>query len=267
MDALLSQEPWIRAGVFAGVFALLVLAERWAPRRPPLAGVRWLNNLALLVLDAALLRIVAPAAAVGVAVFAQSAGLGLFNNVPAPGWLAAACSIVLLDLTLWSQHRAMHRVPLLWRLHRVHHSDTGFDVTTALRFHPLEILFSLLVKAVAILALGASPVAVLVFEVLLNAMAMFSHSNLRLPAFVDGALRRLVVTPDMHRVHHSSAPDEHGSDFGFNLTCWDRLFGTYRAQPVAGHEAMIIGLDELRQPRDQRFDRLLLQPLLPVSAA
>ena len=259
----LSQEPAIRAGAFAAVFVAMALWERIAPRRALAASrpVRWLNNLAVLALGAGLTRLVAPAAVVGAAIVAQRQGWGLFNLVAVPPLLAAAASILLLDLTVWAQHLAMHKVPALWRLHRMHHADVDIDVTTGLRFHPLEILLSLAIKAAAAVALGAPPLAVLAFEVLLNATAIFNHANARLPPALDRVLRWILVTPDMHRVHHSWERIETDSNYGFNLPWWDRLFRTYRAQPALGHERMTIGLHEFRGSRELWIDRMLLQPL------
>jgi sterol desaturase/sphingolipid hydroxylase (fatty acid hydroxylase superfamily) len=257
-------EPWIRLGVFAAVFALVALAETLAPRRPLAIRrrVRWPNNLAIVALDVLLVRVIFPTAAVGVAVLAEARGFGLFNVVAAPPWLALAAAVVLLDLAIYLQHVLFHAVPALWRLHRMHHADLDFDVTTGARFHPIEILLSMLIKMAVVAALGAPALAVVVFEVLLNATAMFNHGNVRLPEALDRVLRWLVVTPDMHRVHHSVVPAETNSNFGFSLPWWDRLFGTYRAQPAAGHEAMTIGIAQFRSERDLWLDRLLIQPFL-----
>jgi sterol desaturase/sphingolipid hydroxylase (fatty acid hydroxylase superfamily) len=262
MDAAIPHEPAIRAGAFAAVFVAMVLWEVLAPRRALTApkALRWLNNLAVLVLGAALSRLVAPAAVVGAAIVAEREAWGLFNLVAVPPMLAVAASILLLDLTVWGQHLAMHKVPALWRLHRMHHADVDIDVTTGLRFHPLEILLSLAIKCAAAVALGAPPIAVLVFEVLLNATSIFNHANARLPPALDRALRTVLVTPDMHRVHHSWERVETDSNYGFNLPWWDRLFGTYRAQPAQGHERMTIGLHEFRGRRELWIDRMLLQP-------
>lgn len=263
MDAfLLSHEPLLRGAAFLLVLAVMAAAEVASPRRrreiPRV--VRWTNNLALVVLDTLVLRLVFPVLAVGMAVLAHDKGFGLLNVVAVPGWLAILASILVLDLVVYLQHVLFHAVPGLWRLHRVHHADLEIDVTTGLRFHPIEILLSMLIKLAAVSALGAPPVAVLLFEVILNGMAMFNHSNLRLPEPVDRLLRTVVVTPDMHRVHHSVVPAETNSNYGFNLSLWDRLLGTYRAQPAAGHEAMTIGLEQFRSPRELWLDRLLSQP-------
>jgi sterol desaturase/sphingolipid hydroxylase (fatty acid hydroxylase superfamily) len=259
---LLDHEPLVRGGVFAGVFAAMALWELLGPKRAFEVGRgrRWPGNLGVVVLDTLLVRLVFPTAAVGTALAAEAAGFGLFHALAAPFWLALLLSVVLLDLTIYLQHVLFHAVPALWRLHRMHHADTGFDVTTGLRFHPVEIVLSMALKMAAVAALGAPAVAVLVFEVLLNATALFNHANVRLPRRVDRVLRWLVVTPDMHRVHHSAIPAETDSNFGFNLPWWDRLFGTYRAQPRDGHAGMTIGLTQFRDPRELRLDRMLIQP-------
>jgi sterol desaturase/sphingolipid hydroxylase (fatty acid hydroxylase superfamily) len=230
------------------VLAAMALWEILAPRRSRTLPRRrrWPANLGIVVLNTLLVRALFPAAALGMALSAQSHGWGLLNQYAVPAWAAAAAGIVLLDLALYLQHVMFHAVPALWRLHRVHHADLDIDVTTGARFHPIEIALSMLVKLAAIAALGVPPAAVLLFEVLLNATSMFNHANVRIPATLEAVLRRLLVTPDMHRVHHSVERDETNSNFGFNLPWWDRLFGTYRAQPRAGHEAMAIGVAELR---------------------
>lgn len=255
-------EAAIRLLAFIAVFALMASWEAYAPRRrrsfPRRA--RWPHNLGLLALDVVVVRLVAPGAAIAVAVAGEAHGWGLLNSSGVPGWIALPIAVVLLDLVIYFQHVMFHAVPTLWRLHRVHHADLDFDVTTGTRFHPIEILLSVLVKMAAVAAIGASPMAVLVFEVLLNAFAMFNHANARLPNWLDASLRLLVVTPDMHRVHHSIAYNESASNFGFNIPWWDRLFGTYRAQPAAGHDNMVIGVDAFRSPEDLRLDRLLVQP-------
>lgn len=268
LPGLLAAEPVIRLGVFAGVLMLLAGWEAVAPRRAPVIGRRrrWPGNVGIVIVDTLLVRIVFPTAAVGVALLADSRGWGLLNLLPVPEWLAVLVAFVLLDLVIYGQHVLFHANPLLWRLHRMHHSDIEIDVTTGVRFHPLEILLSMVIKLAAVVALGAPAVAVMVFEVLLNATAMFSHSNIRLPTGADRWLRRIVVTPDMHRVHHSIVAAETASNFGFNLPWWDHLFTTYRAQPAAGHEAMTIGLAAFRDPSELRLDRLLLQPLRRTDA-
>jgi sterol desaturase/sphingolipid hydroxylase (fatty acid hydroxylase superfamily) len=184
----------------------------------------------------------------------------VFNVVPVPAWIAVGVSVILLDLAIYFQHVLFHAVPLLWRLHRMHHADLDIDVSTGLRFHPIEILLSMVIKLAVVIALGAPAVAVLIFEILLNATSMFNHSNVRMSEGFDRVLRWFVVTPDMHRVHHSVLARETNSNFGFNLPWWDRLFGTYRAQPAAGHEVMTIGIEQFRDPRELGLDRMLLQP-------
>jgi sterol desaturase/sphingolipid hydroxylase (fatty acid hydroxylase superfamily) len=259
---LLSHEITIRLGGFVAVLGIMAAWELVAPRRAlrERKALRWANNLALSTLNAALVRIALPAAAVGVAVFAADHGLGLLNVIDVSYPLAILLSVLALDLAIYLQHRVFHAVPLFWRVHRVHHADLDIDVTTGARFHPFEIGLSLLIKCAVVLALGAPALAVLAFEVLLNATSMFNHGNVRVPKPVEQRLRRFVVTPDMHRVHHSMEPRETNSNFGFNLPWWDRLFGTYRAEPHAGHEAMTIGIAQFRSPRELNLDRMLLQP-------
>jgi sterol desaturase/sphingolipid hydroxylase (fatty acid hydroxylase superfamily) len=214
----------------------------------------------VVALNALVVRLLFPAAAAGAALAAEVHGWGLLHVAPVPGWLGLVVSVVALDLVVYAQHLVFHRVPWLWRLHRVHHSDVDFDVTTGLRFHPLEIVASMLVKMAAIVALGAPALAALVFEVVLNASSMFEHANVRLPAWSDRLLRALIVTPDVHRVHHSTEVDETNSNYGFNLSIWDRLFRTYRAEPRAGQDGVVIGLPIFRARREARIDRLLTQP-------
>jgi sterol desaturase/sphingolipid hydroxylase (fatty acid hydroxylase superfamily) len=248
--SLLRYEAAIRLAAFAAVFALMAAWEIAAPRRAlsQPKGRRWLANLGVTLLNAALVRLLFPAAAVGVALVAGERHWGLFNVIAMPELLAFALSFLVLDLVIWVQHVAFHRVPLLARLHRMHHVDLDFDVTTGLRFHPVEIVLSLMIKFAAVLALGAPAAAVLAFELALNLGSLFNHGNVRLPAAADRALRLLVVTPDMHRVHHSIVPEEINSNFGFFLSWWDRLFGTYVAAPRAGHDAITIGVRDTRDP-------------------
>jgi len=264
MDELISNhEAGIRLGSFLGVFALMALWEVLAPRRAltQSKAKRWLNNLVLVVFNTALLRVVFPVAAVGVAGYAQLSQWGLFNQIGAHPAVALVVSVIVLDMAIYLQHVMFHAIPLLWRLHRVHHADLDFDVTTGARFHPLEILLSMLIKFAVIVLLGPPLAAVVIFEVLLNATAMFNHSNVRLPPALDSVLRLIIVTPDMHRVHHSHLADETNSNFGFNLSVWDRLFGTYRAQPADGHTDMVIGIDTFRDPAHcVRISGILLMP-------
>jgi sterol desaturase/sphingolipid hydroxylase (fatty acid hydroxylase superfamily) len=258
----MQHEAAIRLASFIGVLALISFAEFLWPRRgrPIRRLIRWPNNLAVVFIDTFLARIVLPAGATGIAFLAEHRGWGLFNAISAPAWISVPVTVLLLDLLIYFQHWAFHRVPLLWRLHRMHHADLDVDATTGARFHPIEILLSLGIKSALIIPLGAPAVGVLVFEVLLNATAMFNHGNLRLPPGVDRWLRLLVVTPDMHRVHHSILIRETNSNFGFNVSWWDRLFRTYRAQPEAGHDGMTLGLEQFRNPKELRIDRMLLQP-------
>ncbi len=260
---LLQQEPTIRLTVFLAVLVAMALWEVAAPRRrveiPRL--LRWSNNLGLVVLDTLLVRLAFPVVAVGLAVIARENGWGLLNQASIPGWIAVVITILALDLAIYLQHVLFHAVPALWRLHRMHHADLEFDVTTGLRFHPLEILLSMAIKLGVVMALGPPAIAVLAFEVLLNASSMFNHSNIRLPGRIDTVLRLFIVTPDMHRVHHSIHPSETNSNFGFNIPWWDRMLGTYLAQPRAGHDKMTIGIEQFRTRRDLWLDRMLIQPL------
>lgn len=246
---MLQHELAIRLACFLGVFCSMSLWELAAPRRRLTVSklLRWANNLALVVLNSVLLRALFPAAAVGVAAFATQQGWGLFNYFAVPLWMAMLVSVMFLDFVIYLQHVMFHAVPLLWRLHRVHHADLDIDVTTGTRFHPIEIVLSMLIKAAVILVLGPPVVAVVIFEVLLNATSMFNHGNVRISPALDRVLRLLLVTPDMHRVHHSIEEDETNSNFAFNLSAWDRLFGTYCDQPRAGHEGMTIGISTFRE--------------------
>jgi sterol desaturase/sphingolipid hydroxylase (fatty acid hydroxylase superfamily) len=261
-DTLLAYEPYIRLAAFAGVLTVMAIWELLDPRRRPEIGRsgRWPGNLAIVATDTILVRVLFPTAAVGLALVTEAKGWGLFNALAVPSWIGIPLGVILLDLVIYLQHVLFHAVPALWRLHRMHHADLEFDVTTGVRFHPIEILLSMIIKLGAVAALGVPAVAVLIFEVLLNATSMFSHGNVRLPERLDRVLRWLVVTPEMHRVHHSIIAQETNSNFGFNLPWWDRLFGTYRAQPRAGHEGMTIGIAQFRDPAELKFHRMLLQP-------
>lgn len=262
MDALLAHEAWFRLGAFVAIFAAMAAWEVRSPRRDPGLDrpTRWPVNLGLLVIDGLLVRLLIPTAAVGVALLGEARGWGLLNALDLPGWLAFVIALIVLDLAIYLQHALFHAVPALWRLHRVHHTDMDFDLTTAVRFHPVEILLSMVIKMGVVSALGAPALAVVAFEILLNGMAMFNHGNVYLPWEWDRRLRRVVVTPDMHRVHHSVHMRETNSNFGFNLSVWDRLFGTYRDQPADGHTGMTIGLDRYRNPAELGLGGLLLQP-------
>jgi len=250
-------------GSFFGVLILMAVWEGLAPRRASTISriVRWGNNLGLVVFNTVLLRLIFPTAAVGVAIFASEHNWGLLNYVQLPSFAVVVISIVVMDFVIYFQHILMHAIPVLWRLHRVHHADLDYDFTTGVRFHPLEIIVSMLIKFAAILMLGPPVIAVLIFEVILNAMSMFNHGNVKLPAFLDRTLRLLIVTPDMHRIHHSVEEDESNRNFGFNLSLWDRFFGTYRKQPRAGHERMVVGIQNYRGLRDvTSIQGLLLLP-------
>jgi sterol desaturase/sphingolipid hydroxylase (fatty acid hydroxylase superfamily) len=255
-------EPMIRLLIFVGIFgamALWELFDSWRHLNQGRTG-RWPGNLGIFVLDIAVVRLFFPAAAVGFAVYAQASNFGLLPLLGLPPWLAGIAGFLLLDLLIYLQHRVFHHVPWLWRLHRMHHADTELDVTSGFRFHPLEILLSMLIKGAAIVALGISPLTVLVFETVLNGSSLFNHANIRLNPRFECVLRWIIVTPDMHRVHHSVERAETDSNFGFNLPWWDRLFGTHIPKPHAGFEAMTIGLHEFRDIAEQRLDRLVTQP-------
>ena len=251
-----------RIAAAAAVFAVMASWEVLAPRRPWSVGrwPRWPHNLGIVVIDALAVRILIPGAAVGAALVAAGNGWGLFHVVGLRLSIASLLGFLALDLAIYAQHVAFHKVPLLWRLHRMHHADLDIDVTTGLRFHPIEIVISMLIKIAVVIALGIPPVAVFAFEVVLNATSLFNHGNVSMPSWLDRAVRLIVVTPDMHRVHHSIVPRETDSNFGFNLPWWDRLFRTYRAAPQAGHDRMTIGLSTFRDPAELRLDRLLTQP-------
>jgi sterol desaturase/sphingolipid hydroxylase (fatty acid hydroxylase superfamily) len=264
VTAIQDRDSIIRVGCFAAVLLLMALWEALAPRRARTAStaLRWSSNLGLVVINTIIVRLCFPLGLVSIALFAEDRAWGLFPNVALPTWLTILLSVIILDLVIYLQHVGFHAVPLLWRLHMVHHADLDFDVTTGVRFHTIEILLSLGIKAAAVLLLGPPAIAVLIFETLLNATAMFSHGNVRLPAVLDRVLRLLVVTPEMHRVHHSALAAETNSNFGFNVPWWDYLFGTYRAQPAAGHEGMTIGLHQFRDEGAVRLPTMLALPFL-----
>jgi len=262
MTWVLSHEPAVRLGFFLGVFIVMAIWELVIPRRRLLAskGARWFANLGIMVVGTLVVRVIFPTAAVGMAFVAAERGWGLLNNLDLTPAVSIVVSVLALDLVIYLQHVMFHAVPALWRLHMVHHADVDFDCTTGLRFHPLEIVLSMLIKLGAVALLGPPALAVIIFEVILNATSIFNHGNVRLPAAVDRILRWIVVTPDMHRVHHSVKQFETNSNFGFNLPWWDRLLGTYRAQPEDGHESMTIGLSEYQEPSGQSLPRLLVLP-------
>ena len=253
------------AAFVAVLLAMSLLEVCWPQRRLAAPKLhRWRTNLAIVALGSGLVRLMAsaavPIAALAAAGYAEASGIGLMNWLRPPGWIAVIISIVALDLAIWAQHLASHKLPLLWRLHQMHHADIDLDVTTALRFHPIEIGLSMLWKIVCVLVLGAPPIAVLAFEIILNGCAMFNHANVRLGPRFDRILRLVLVTPDMHRVHHSIEPSEHNSNYGFNFPFWDRLFGTYTDQPAAGHDGMTIGLARYQSERPMWLSWCLLLP-------
>ena len=267
MDGLIGQsDGLIRLAVFASVFLAMALIELLWPKRKVIVSKRkrWLTNICISAAGTLLLRLMAmlatPAAAIAAAFYAQAHHIGLLNQVPWPQWIKVVVALLALDLAIWAQHLASHKIPIFWRLHQVHHADRDIDVTTAVRFHPVEIGLSMLWKIAVVVVLGASPLAVFLFEVILNACAMFNHANIALPAWFDRLLRLIVVTPDMHRVHHSVLRREHDSNYGFNLSLWDRLFRTYTAQPEAGHQAMTIGLNPYQSEAPTRFGWSLWLP-------
>lgn len=260
---IIHNEFIVKLVAFFGVFFLMATWEQITPCRILTIPqkLRWTSNLGLVVINSVVLRLIFPAGAVGVAVFVQHQGWGLLNYYPMPLPAAIAISVVAMDFIIYLQHVMMHAVPILWRVHRVHHADLDYDLTTGIRFHPIEIILSMLIKAAAILLLGPPVLAVVLFEVLLNAAAMFNHSNIQLPGRVDRIVRWFLVTPDMHRVHHSIRTDEANSNFGFNLSCWDRLSGTYRDQPKGNHQGMVIGISGYRDPAQvERLRGMLALP-------
>jgi sterol desaturase/sphingolipid hydroxylase (fatty acid hydroxylase superfamily) len=267
MDSLFGQnDGLIRLAIFAGVFLVMALIELGSPKRALKVSKRqrWLTNLGIGGVDALLLRLMTmlavPVAAIAAAFYAEANHIGLLNLVAWPEWTKVVITLLVLDLAIWAQHLASHKVPLFWRLHRVHHADRDIDVTTAIRFHPIEIALSMLWKIVVVIPLGAPPLAVFLFEVILNACAMFNHANIALPSWLDRALRSVIVTPDMHRVHHSVLRREHDTNYGFNLSLWDRLFRTYCAEPEAGQQGMTIGLTPYQTEKPTRFGWSLALP-------
>jgi len=251
-DYIISHESQVRLGSFFGILFIMCLWEVFAPRRKlSLSKLkRWPSNFAIVFLNTLILRLVFPAAATGMAVYAEQKGWGLFNSIGIPSVITIIASVIILDMIIYWQHVIFHRIPLFWRFHRMHHADLDIDVTTGARFHPGEIIISMLIKFVAIMFLGVPVIAVIVFEVILNAMAMFNHSNAKLPLGLDRILRLFIVTPDMHRVHHSTNPKEYNNNFGFNLSIWDRVFKSYTDQPAKGHAGMVIGLNEFSDEKE-----------------
>ncbi len=261
---LLTHEGTVRLAVFGGLLLVFVAAEAVWPRRARTQPrtLRWITNIIVSVLNTLALRVAVPVLAVGAAAWAQAAGIGLFNFTAVSGVAAFVITLLVMDAAIYAQHLVFHHVPVLWRIHRVHHADRDIDATTALRFHPVEIVLSMGIKIGIVIALGAPPAAVIAFETILNGMAMFNHANLRLPTKLDALLRIFVVTPDMHRVHHSVHVFETNSNFGFNLSWWDRLFGTYRRAPRDGQETMTIGLSEFQDDRPSTLGFTLWLPFV-----
>lgn len=256
-----SWEPWLRIATFVAVFVAMALWEVARPRRVQHLGRtnRWPSNLGIVVLDTLIVRLLMPTSAVGLALYCETHAWGLFNSFGS-NTASAILGFLALDLAIYGQHVLFHYVPVLWRLHRMHHADQEFDVTTGIRFHPIEILLSLFIKFAVIAALGVPAIAVFAFEVVLNATSMFNHGNVAIPKSWDRALRWVLVTPDMHRVHHSIERQETNRNFGFNFPWWDRLFGTYTDQPAAGHEQMIVGISQFRSKQEQHLNNMLTQP-------
>jgi len=255
-------EPVIRLSFFIGLFLALAILEIVVPRRKlqRQKALRWFTNWALVLIDSLLVRLLFKTAAVGGALWATQEGVGLFNLIDAPYWLAFAVSVTVLDFAVWLSHWAVHKIPILWRVHRMHHSDIDFDVTTAIRFHPIEIILSMVWKYAIVLALGAPAAAVLVFEIILNGVSLFNHSNVKLSTGIDRILRLVIVTPDMHRVHHSTNMNETNSNYGFNFSFWDRIFKTYVDQPALGHDKMVIGLAKWQDDKPARLYWSLMVP-------
>ncbi len=265
----IAAEDSLRLGAFVAVLAAMLVWELATPlRRAEVPRVvRWTNNLALVAVDGLVVRLLFPVLAVGAAAWAETRGLGLLPRLGLPGWAAFLAAFLAFDLAIWAQHRLFHAVPILWRLHRMHHADLDFDASTGLRFHPVEIVLSMAIKIALAVALGAPPLAVLAFEIALNATALFTHANISLPPRAEALVRLVFVTPDLHRVHHSIHPDETNSNFGFNLSVWDRMFGTLRPEPRDGQRGMTIGLETFRDQRWLRLDRLLVLPFVDPPEA
>jgi sterol desaturase/sphingolipid hydroxylase (fatty acid hydroxylase superfamily) len=263
-SAFLKDERVIRIGAFLAVFIVLAVVEAYAPKRTLLTSKprRWFANLTIIALNPLSVFLLFPILPVGLALFASEHNWGLLNQLAHPEWLKIIAAVVLLDLAIYTQHVLFHALPVLWRLHMMHHADLDIDMTTGLRFHPIEIAISMAIKLSVIAAIGAPPVAVLIFEVALNGTSMFNHGNISIPPRIDRILRLIVVTPDMHRVHHSVIIRETNSNYGFNLPWWDRLLGTYKSQPAKGHTDMVIGLAQFRDPEKLSLPRLLVLPFV-----
>ncbi len=263
----MTAEVLIRLSGFVIVFGLMASWEMFSPRRrlATSRARRWFANLSVVVLNTLLIRLLFAAGAVGVASLAAERNLGLLNAFSWPMWFEMVLAVAVLDFVLYLQHVMFHAIPVFWRFHMMHHADLDCDVSTGVRFHPVEVMLSTFIKLAAVVLVGPTPAAVITFEVLLNATSMFNHGNVRLPAAMDRALRWLVVTPDMHRVHHSVDPLETNRNFGFNLSWWDRLLGTYRQQPALGHADMVLGLEQFRDPARLTLLRILALPFVGAS--
>jgi sterol desaturase/sphingolipid hydroxylase (fatty acid hydroxylase superfamily) len=261
-SAVIYHEPFIRIVFFAAIFAIVAIAELFSPRRKLVASKqqRWINNILLNITSTIILRLVFPILPVGIALFCSEKEWGIMNYFQIPLWVAVICGVVLLDLTIYAQHKMFHFVPVFWRLHKVHHIDQDIDVTTGLRFHPLEMILSMIIKITAVAAIGAPAVSVVIFEILLNGTTMFNHGNLNISLDADRIIRLLIVTPDMHRVHHSVIVKETNSNYGFNFSWWDRIFRTYRPQPENGHLQMKIGLTGYHESKYLKLSQMLIIP-------
>ncbi len=264
MDYILYHESMLRVCFFVGIFIIIATLEILLVRRSLTTPKRkrWFANIGIVIINTILLRIIFPVGVVGMAIWVENQGWGLFNKVHLPFWVEVVLSIIFLDFIVYLQHVMFHALPLFWRLHMIHHADMDYDLTTGIRFHPIEMLVSMFIKIAAVILIGASPLAVIIFEILLNGTAMFNHGNFFINTTVDRILRLLVVTPDMHRVHHSVLPSETNSNFGFNFPWWDRLMGTYISQPSGGHIDMTIGLNQFRDPSQLTLCWMLVLPFM-----
>ncbi len=265
MDNILNDWPQLRIAIFLGIFLFLALCEFVFPRRAKNnvpQSTRWISNLSIVIIGNFLMRLIFPLLAIEMAILSRNYSWGIFNQFEIPYWVNIIFTIIILDLVIYLQHVMFHAVPIFWRAHRMHHADLDFDVTTGIRFHPIEVILSMGIKIGSVALIGASPIGVLIFEILLNATSMFSHSNINLPISIDRVLRCIIVTPDMHRVHHSIQEHETNSNFGFSFSFWDRIFGTYLNQPSEGHLKMTIGITDFRNPKYLRLDWLLLIPFI-----
>lgn len=266
-DFILNNETNFRLGVFLSILLLMMTMEALFPRKARVLGRRhrWFSNLLLIIIDGIFVRLLFPIVGVGMAAVSLEKGWGLFNYTEWPLWVEITLAITLLDVAIYWQHVASHHIPILWSLHKVHHVDRDIDVTTGSRFHPVEIALSMAYKICLVLLLGAPILAVIIFELILNGCAMFNHSNVKLPLRIDSKLRRFIVTPDMHRVHHSTMVSETNSNYGFSLSLWDRIFKTYIAQPSKGHKGMLIGLEEYQTSGPASLTWSLILPFKSVK--